>query len=207
LQLLREIMTTNPLNSLILEQISHICEQYSIESRILEDFADFVIKNHHKKSPKPSLTKSKTTATTTTGSKVKPLTLTQLKQAVYAYFEVSNTTELKKSSMFQMATRAFDNINLSQRESWEVIYRKYIGILPEEDYEQGKDCINGINIFKYFRPYRVFDLDPNTASKEDIKNAYYRLSKIYHPDNQETGDAEVFDCLTVMYKSITTEIK
>ena len=200
-------MTTNPLNSLILEQISHICEQYSIESRILEDFADFVIKNHHKKSPKPSLTKSKTTATTTTGSKVKPLTLTQLKQAVYAYFEVSNTTELKKSSMFQMATRAFDNINLSQRESWEKIYREYVGILPEEDGETGKHCINGINIFKYFYPYRVFELDPKTATKEDIKNAYYRLSKIYHPDNQETGDAEVFDCLTVMYKSITTEIK
>lgn len=207
MQLLREIMTTNPLNSLILEQISHICEQYSIESRILEDFADFVIKNHHKKSPKPSLTKSKTTATTTTVPKVKPLTLTQLKQAVYAYFEVSNTTELKKSSMFQMATRAFDNINLSQRESWEKIYREYVGILPEEDGETGKHCINGINIFKYFYPYRVFELDPKTATKEDIKNAYYRLSKIYHPDNQETGDAEVFDCLTVMYKSITTEIK
>jgi preprotein translocase subunit Sec63 len=200
-------MTTNPLNSLILEQISLICEQYSIESRILEDFADFVIKNHRKKSPKPSLTKSKTTATTTTGSKVKPLTLTQLKQAVYAYFEVSNTTELKKSSMFQMATRAFDNINLSQRESWEKIYREYVGILPEEDGETGKHCINGINIFKYFYPYRVFELDPKTATKEDIKNAYYRLSKVYHPDNQETGDAEVFDCLTVMYKSITTEIK
>jgi preprotein translocase subunit Sec63 len=200
-------MTTNPLNSLILEQISHICEQYSIESGILEDFADFVIKNHRKKSPKPSLTKSKTTATTTTGPKVKPLTLTQLKQAVYAYFEVSNTTELKKSSMFQMATRAFDNINLSQRESWEKIYREYVGILPEEDGETGKHCINGINIFKYFYPYRVFELDPKTATKEDIKNAYYRLSKVYHPDNQETGDAEVFDCLTVMYKSITTEIK
>jgi preprotein translocase subunit Sec63 len=200
-------MTTNPLNSLILEQISLICEQYSIESRILEDFADFVIKNHRKKSPKPSLTKSKTTATTTTGSKVKPLTLTQLKQAVYAYFEVSNTTELKKSSMFQMATRAFDNINLSQRESWEKIYREYVGILPEEDGETGKHCINGINIFKYFYPYRVFELDPKTATKEDIKNAYHRLSKVYHPDNQETGDAEVFDCLTVMYKSITTEIK
>ena len=200
-------MTTNPLNSLILEQISHICEQYSIESRILEDFADFVIKNHHKKSPKPSLTKSKTTATTTTGSKVKPLTLTQLKQAVYAYFEVSNTTELKKSSMFQMATRAFDNINLSQRESWEKIYREYVGILPEEDGETGKHCINGINIFKYFYPYRVFELDPKTATKEDIKNAYYRLSKIYHPDNQETGNSQIFDRLTVMYKSITTEIK
>jgi hypothetical protein len=182
-------------------------KQYSIESRILEDFADFVIKNHRKKSPKPSLTKSKTTATTTTVPKVKPLTLTQLKQAVYAYFEVSNTTELKKSSMFQMATRAFDNINLSQRESWEVIYRKYIGILPEENYEQGKDCINGINIFKYFRPYRVFDLNPNTASKEDIKNAYYRLSKNLSSDNQETGNSHIFDRLTVMYKSITTEIK
>lgn len=200
-------MTTNSLNSLILEQINHLCEQYSIESCILEDFADFVIKNYRKKSPKPSSTKSKTKPTTTTSQKVKPLTLTQLKQAVYAYFEVSNTTELKKSSMFQMATRAFDNINLSQRESWEKIYREYIGILPEEDGETGKHCINGINIFKYFYPYRVFDLDPKTASKEDIKNAYYRLSKIYHPDNQETGDAEVFDCLTVMYKSITTEIK
>ena len=206
MQLLREIMTTNPLNSLILEQINRLCEQYSIESPILEYFADFVIKNYRKKSPKPSLTKSKTKPTTTV-PKVKPLTLTQLKQAVYAYFEVSNTTELKKSSMFQMATRAFDNINLSQRESWEKIYREYVGILPEEDGETGKHCINGINIFKYFYPYRVFELDPKTASKEDIKNAYYRLSKIYHPDNQETGDAEVFDCLTVMYKSITTEIK
>jgi hypothetical protein len=200
-------MTTNSLNSLILDEISHLCEKYAIESRTLEDFADFVIKNYRKKSPKSSPTKSKTKPTTTKNQKVKPLTLGQLKQAVYAYFEVSNTTDLKKSSMFQMATRAFDNINLSQRESWEKIYREYIGILPGEDGETGKHCINGINIFKYFYPYRVFDIDPKTASKEDIKNAYYRLSKIYHPDNQETGDAEVFDCLTVMYKSITTEIK
>jgi hypothetical protein len=200
-------MTTNSLNSLILDEISHLCEKYSIESRTLEDFADFVIKNHRKKSPKSSPTKSKTQPITPKSQKVKPLTLVQLKQAVYAYFEVSNTTDLKKSSMFQMATRAFDNINLSQRESWEFIYRKYIDILPEEDGEQGKDCINGINIFKYFRPYRVFDLNPKIATKEDIKNAYYRLSKIYHPDNKETGSSHIFDRLTVMYKSITTEIK
>ena len=59
----------------------------------------------------------------------------------------------------------------------------------------------------YFYPYRVFELDPKTANKEDIKNAYYRLSKIYHPDNQEKGNSHIFDRLTVMYKSITTEIK
>jgi DnaJ domain len=191
-------MTTNSLNSIILEEISNLCEQYKLESQTLEDFADFVIKNYRKKSPKPSVTKA---------TEVKPLTLTQLKTAVYAYFNVSNTTELKKSNMFQMATSAFDNINLSQRESWEVIYRKYIGILPEEDGKQGDDCINGINIFEYFRPYRVFELDPKVATKEDIKNAYYRLAKIYHPDNQDTGNSRIFNRLTIMYKSITTEMK
>jgi hypothetical protein len=200
-------MPTNSLNSLILDEISNLCEKYSIDSQTLEDFADFVIKNYQQKSPKTSKKKSPSKPSPSKKTKVKPLTLTQLKTAVYDYFNVSNTTELKKSNMFQMATRAFDNINLSQRESWEIIYRKYIDILPEEDGEQGENCINGINIFKYFRPYRVFDLNPKVATKEDIKNAYYRLSKIYHPDNQETGNAQIFERLNVMYKSITTEIK
>lgn len=40
-----------------------------------------------------------------------------------------------------MATRAMGEINLSKRTSWEVIYRKYIGILPEEEGEQGQEFV------------------------------------------------------------------
>ncbi|MDJ0658616.1 MAG: DnaJ domain-containing protein [Crocosphaera sp.] len=185
------------LNQIILDEIARITEKNSVNGQILKDFAFFVIDNHHKKlsqKTKPS-------------KKIKPLTLSELKQAVYQYFEVKNTTELKKSDAFKMAISVWDKLNLSKRESWEKIYRKFIGILPEEEGETGKDCINGIHVFKYFRPYQVFGLEPKEASTEDIKKAYYRLSKIYHPDNQETGDARIFDRLTIMYKSITTELK
>ena len=91
------------------------------------------------------------------------------------------------------------------KEGWEKLYRKFIGILPGEENQQGYGCINGINIFNYFKPWQVFDLDPQNATNKDIKNAYHRLSKIYHPDVPETGDAAIFDCLTIMYKSISAE--
>ncbi|EAZ91827.1 J domain-containing protein [Crocosphaera chwakensis] len=187
------------LNQIILDEIARITENNSVNGQVLEDFAFFVIYNHNKKLSKPTKTQQ--------SKKIKPLTLSQLKKAVYQYFEVKDTTELKKSDAFKMAISVWDKLNLSKRESWEIIYRQFIGILPEEDGEIGKDCINGIHLFKYFRPYQVFGLEPKEASTQDIKKAYYRLSKIYHPDNQETGDARIFDRLTIMYKSITMEFK
>ncbi|HEY9302594.1 MAG TPA: J domain-containing protein, partial [Phormidium sp.] len=116
-----------------------------------------------------------------------------------------NTTELKKSGAFKMATDGMDGLNLSVKEGWKKLYRKFIGILPEEENQQGYGCINGINIFNYFKPWQVFGLDPQTATQQDIRNAYHRLSKIYHPDAPETSDAVIFDCLTIMYKSISAE--
>ncbi|WP_370539382.1 MULTISPECIES: DnaJ domain-containing protein [Nostocales] len=61
-------------------------------------------------------------------------------------------------------------------------------------------------MFNYFKPWQVFGLDPKTATKEEIKSAYYRLSKIYHPDNPETGDRGIFERVEIMYKSIITGI-
>ncbi len=187
------------LNQIILDEIARITENNSVNGKVLEDFAFFVIDNHQKKFSRPIKIKQ--------SKKIKPLSLSQLKKEVYQYFEVENTTELKKSDAFKMAVSVWDKLNLSKRESWEMIYRQFIGILPEEEGETGKDCINGIHLFKYFRPYQVFGLEPKEASTQDIKKAYYRLSKIYHPDNQETGDSRIFDRLTIMYKSITTEFK
>lgn len=181
-------MSQTTLNKLVQNEIFRVRETQNIDAGILENFAYFVIKNHKKKDVK-----------------IKPLTLPQLKKAIYNHFEVSNTTELKRSGSFKMATDGMDDLNLSVKATWERLYRKFIDILPGEEKQQGYGCINGINIFDYFKPWQVFGLDSKVATPEDIKKAYRDLSKIYHPDVPGTGDAKVFDHISTMYKSISAE--
>lgn len=188
-----KVSTSNSLNSYLQNEISRLAEIHGISTSIFEEFAYFVIENHKNKE---QISKA---------SKVKSLTLNQIKAAIYQHFSVKNTTELKKSGAFKMATDGMETLNLTVKEGWEKLYRKFIGILPGEENQQGYGCINGINIFSYFKPWQVFGLDPQKATNQDIKNAYHRLSKIYHPDVPKTGDAAIFDCLTIMYKSISAE--
>jgi hypothetical protein len=105
-----------------------------------------------------------------------------------------------------MATDGMDELNFAEKQTWEMLYRKWIDILPNETNEQGYGCINGINIFNYSRPWDVFNLDYETATQDDIKTAFRQLSKIYHPDNQETGDRKIFERLTQMYNSLIAAI-
>lgn len=177
----------------ITEEIKRLVTLYGYSEAHLEEFARFVLTH------KPSKAKSKAKATP---KKQKALKLPEIKEAIYEYFAVGSTPELKESGEFQLATRDME-LNLGKKESWEQLYRDFIGILPNEANETGKDCINGINIFKYFKPWRVFDLDGTTATEEQIKSAYRNLSKIYHPDNPQTGDAKVFDRINQMYRSIS----
>jgi hypothetical protein len=181
------------INSFIQNEITRIIELSSVDRSVLEEFALFVIDNHKKKEPvvKPL--------------KVKPLPLAQIKSAIYEYFSVNNTTELKKSGSFNMAIDGMSDLNLTVKDGWEKLYRNLIGILPNEENQHGDGCINGVNIFNYFKPWQVFNLDSKVATPQDIKNAYYALSKIYHPDVPSTGNAAIFDRLTTMYKSIGAE--
>jgi hypothetical protein len=185
--------TSVQLNSYLKTEITRLAETHGVRASVFEEFAHFVIENYKKKE---SATKP---------PKVKPLTLAQIKAAIYQHFSVKNTTELKKSGAFKMATDGIDALNLGVKDGWEKLYRKFVGILPGEENQQGYGCINGINVFNYFKPWQVFDLDPQTANIQDIKDAYRRLSKIYHPDVSGTGDAAIFDSLTIIYKSICAE--
>jgi DnaJ domain len=178
------------LNELINAEISRIASAHGVEVAILEQFAEFVVANYRKKTPvskKP---------------KVKKLTLAQVKEAVLSHFGVSDAKTLKKAPKFVMGTNG-QNIKLTGKVGWEALYRQFIGILPGEDSETGYGCINGINIFNYALPWHVFGLDPKVATTDQVKTAYRNLSKIYHPDMPETGDARIFDRLTVFYNSLT----
>jgi DnaJ domain len=182
------------LNSLISHEIDRIAELTGVDCATLEAFAQFAIANHRKKSAaaKPKAKKPK----------IKALGLAQLKAAVFKHFGVLDVTSLRKNATFVMSTNGV-KVPLKSVDDWASLYRKFVGILPGEDCEEGSDCINGINIFKYARPWRTFGLDPATATTEDIKAAYRTLSKIYHPDVMGTGNAQVFERLTVFYNSLT----
>ncbi|AFY62511.1 J domain-containing protein [Synechococcus sp. PCC 6312] len=165
-------------------EISRLSGVLSCDPKILSDFAYFVKGIKPPPPPKP-----------------KALTFPRLKAAVYKHFNVTTTLELKESGNFQMATNGM-KLNLGKKEAWEDIYRKWIGILPNEEGETGKDCINGINIFKYDLPWRVFGLDRHTATEAEIKETYRNLSKKYHPDNPETGDDRIFQRINIFYRSL-----
>jgi DnaJ domain len=133
------------------------------------------------------------------------LTIQKLKEKVYLKFKVKNTSELKKSGLFKLSIDGMDKLDLRYKKTWEILYRKFVGVLPYEENQEGYGCINGINIFDYFDPWTVFELDPDTATDQDIKTAYYRLSKIYHPDVKKTGDSKIFNRINQMYRTIIAE--
>ncbi len=174
-------MAQMKINQKVQGEIARIAERHDIDSEVLAAFAEFVILNH----------------------KIQPPPLKVLKKAVYKHFSVTSTPQLKRSGSFKMATDGMDDLNLSLKATWEQLYRKFVGILPGEENQQGYGCINGVNIFDYFKPWQAFGLDPKVASSEEIKKAYHSLSKQYHPDVPGTGDPKVFDQINTMYQSIS----
>jgi len=177
-------MAKKSISPAIFNKIQQLSETEGIDAQILEDFALFVLGNRR-------------------ASKPKVLSMGELKGAVFAHFEVSSTKDMRKSGAYRMATDGMDKLNLRLKESWEQLYRQFVGILPGEDSQVGEACINGVDIFKYFKPWTVFGLDAKTSSEQDIKQAYRQLSKRYHPDNKDSGNARIFDRINLMYRSIT----
>jgi hypothetical protein len=192
---------TTALNSYIQNEAARLAELHTIDAKTLEAFATFVIEHHKQKEPKPP--KTPLSSKSSKVAKVKPLTLPQLKASVFKHFGAKDLKVLKASGSFQMATSGMGKLDLSTKPAWESLYRKFIGILPGEENETGNGCVNGINIFKYDMPWKAFALDPQMATIEDIKVAYRNLSRIYHPDIPNTGNAEIFNRLNTFYRSLT----
>jgi hypothetical protein len=180
----------------IADEIKRLVQEYQHGTTTAEEFENilnkfslFITSPSIKPKPTHNLTKEE---------------LKELKQSIYKYFNVKDTEALKNSNSFKMASSSLKDLDdYRKTDTWERLYRKFIGVLPYEVNKQEYGTINGINIFTYNRPWQVFGLDPDTATTEDVKNSYRKLSKIYYPDIPNTGDAKIFNRLTIFYESLT----
>jgi hypothetical protein len=135
------------------------------------------------------------------GGEFKPaeLTLPELKAGVTQAFGCKSYAELKKNAAFKLYV-ADAKLKLNLKDSWKQIYREWVELPESERDAIGANCINGIDIIRNFRPWEVFGLDPDTASADDIKSAFRKLSLQYHPD--QGGDAKLFERLKLMRDSL-----
>ena len=136
--------------------------------------------------------------------KPKAMTLAAAKKAVLSNFDCKTVTELRKNKNFTMSMTG-ETIALKSKADWMKLYRRWIGVPPEERDQTGSNCINGINVLENFRPWHVFGLDSKTASKDDVKNAFRDLAKVYHPD--VGGDKHVFERIQKMRDSLLALMK
>ena len=173
----------------VLELIAQIRSETNINDEILLSFAE-KINGGPFLSPK--------------AKKPKAMTLAAAKKAVLSNFGCKTVTELRKNKNFTMSMTG-ETIALKSKADWMKLYRRWIGVPPEERDQTGSNCINGINVLENFRPWHVFGLDSKTASKEDVKTAFRDLAKVHHPD--EGGDKQVFERIQKMRDSLLALMK
>jgi hypothetical protein len=122
-----------------------------------------------------------------------------LKDAVIAAFNCSSYPELKKNGSFALFVQD-KKLKMNNKAAWLVVYRRFVGLPDSERDAIGSTAINGVDVLRNFLPWKVFDLDPQKATADDIKAAFNRLAKEHHPDHG--GHPEVFQQLKLMRDSL-----
>ena len=127
------------------------------------------------------------------------MSISLIKQKVSNSWGKANYKELKKDKGWMQYHKS-SGLNGSLRKTWEIYYREWVNLpADEQNLPSSKNVINGIDIFQNFRPWEAFNLDRKTATREDVKNAFRRLSKRFHPDTaQDDANPEAFNKLKEM---------
>lgn len=122
----------------------------------------------------------------------------ELKAAVLKAFKVSNEKELKNDRLFRATYfKGKKAPDFKSRGTWLQLYREHVGVpLAEQNLPDGPTVIRGIDVTKSFRPWHVFNLDPNKATTNDVNKAFRTLAKKHHPDYG--GNRETFERLKKM---------
>lgn len=123
----------------------------------------------------------------------------ELKNAVIAAFGCASYQQLQKNSSFKLFVQEY-GLRMTTKEAWLKAYRKFVGLPESEHNSIGATSINGVDVLRNFLPWKVFALDPKTATANDIKSAFNRLAKEHHPDRG--GNADIFEQLKIMRDSL-----
>ncbi len=137
-----------------------------------------------------------------------PLTLQEMaikeiKTAVATAWNKENYTQLKDDPEWKIYHKN-TGLSATKRLTWEHYFREWVE-LPEaeKNLKGGYGVVNGIDIFKNFRPWEVFKVDKKSGTKEDIQRAFKKLSFKYHPDTGPNGgDRSIFEKLKEMRDSL-----
>jgi len=159
-------------------KIRELAKQQGYDELTLLDFAEFV----H-------------------GGKFKPMepSINDLKAEIFQAFGCKDLQELRKNKSFKLAT-AGRKLNFSKKDDILALYREWVKVPESERNDIGSTSINGIDVLKNFRPWAVFQLDPKTATVDDINAAFRELAKKHHPDTG--GNRDVFEKLQKMRDSL-----
>lgn len=82
---------------------------------------------------------------------------------------------------------------------WEMELRGITGVVSQAIAEMGLVPVGSETA--YADEAALLGVDP-TASVEEIKRAYKRKSAKFHPDNQVTGDEDIFKAITNAYQKL-----
>lgn len=162
----------------IRERIREISKEYNYNEEVLLSFAEFV-----------------------NGQKFKLVepSMQELKQAVMESFNCSSYQQLKTETSFMLFVQS-EGLRMTTKVAWQRAYRKFVGLPESERDAIGETAINGVDVLRNFLPWKVFALNPKTATAEDIKQAFKELAKKHHPD--AGGRADIFDRLKEMRDSL-----
>jgi len=159
-------------------EIRQLAQKYDYDEQVLLKFAEFV-----------------------NGGAFKPVepSMQELKVAVITAFECSSYQELKQNGIFTLFVQEH-KLKMNQKTAWLKAYRKFVGLPENELNAISNTSINGVDVLRNFLPWEVFQLNPKTATSEDIKSAFNQLAKEYHPDHG--GHPDVFEKLKSMRDSL-----
>ncbi|MGJ3249163.1 MAG: DnaJ domain-containing protein [Elainellaceae cyanobacterium] len=169
---------TRPNINQVRAKIRELAQDHNYDEQILLRFAEFV-----------------------NGGAFKPVepSMQDLKDAVIAAFNCSSYQELKKDSSFKLFVQEH-HLKMTNKAAWLKVYRKFVGLPDSERNAIGTTSINGVDVLRNFLPWKVFDLNPKTATTDEIKSAFNKLAKEHHPDHG--GNAEIFEQLKIMRDSL-----
>jgi hypothetical protein len=138
------------------------------------------------------------------GAAAKPMTIREMRSAVFQKFQVKSTAALMANKNFQQSVVGDKPRTLKGKnaeEEWRQLYRQFIAVPRDErGLKDGGSVINGVDILKNFRPWVAFGLDPKKATKADVDKAFRKLAMKHHPD--AGGDRKVFEKLVSMKNSV-----